>query len=59
MIEPAVEDLLNINKAVQHDIEDSIIMEGMIPKKGRHTEERKNAADIIKDMKTIHNAEVS
>ncbi len=31
----------------------------MIPKKGRHTEERKNAADIIKDMKTIHNAEVS
>lgn len=35
-IEPAVEKLQHINKAVQQDIEDAIIRQGMLPRRGRH-----------------------
>jgi hypothetical protein len=36
VIEPAVEKMRHINKAVQQDIEDAIIREGMLPRKDRH-----------------------
>lgn len=29
----------------------------MLPRKDRHDEERMNAADTLKNMKTIHNSE--
>jgi hypothetical protein len=35
VIESAVEELKHINKAVHQDIEDSIIREGMLPRKER------------------------
>lgn len=47
----------DINKAVQQDIEDMIIREGMLPRKDRHDEERISAADTLKNMKTYHNAD--
>lgn len=51
-----MEKLLNINKAVQQDIADAIIREGMLPRKDRHDEERISAADTLKNMKTMDNA---
>lgn len=56
VIEAAVEELKHINKAVHQDIEDSIIREGMLPRKERQNEELKSAAETLKHMKTIDNS---
>lgn len=57
VIEEAVEMLKHINKAVQQDIEDTIVRQAMLPRKDRHDEERISAADNLKNMKTYHNAD--
>lgn len=49
--------LNDINKAVQQDIEDAIIREGMLPRKDRHDTERIEAAETLKNLKTYHNAD--
>lgn len=57
VVEEAVEKLRHVNKAVQQDIEDTIVREGMLPRKDRHDEERITAAETLKNMKTYHNAD--
>lgn len=57
VIEEAVEKLSHVNKAVQQDIEDSIIREGMLPRKDRHDQERIDAREDLKNMKTLDNAD--
>lgn len=57
MIEEGVEMMRHINKAVQQDIEDTIVREAMLPRKDRHDEERISAAENLKNMKTYHNAD--
>lgn len=56
VIEAAVEELKHINKAVHQDIEDSIIRDGMLPRKERQNEELKSAAETLKHMKTMDNS---
>ena len=46
----------DINPAVHLDIEDSIIRDGMLPRRDRQNEELKGAAETLKQMKTIHNS---
>jgi hypothetical protein len=57
VIEEGVEMMRHINKAVQQDIEDTIVREAMLPRKDRHDEERISAAENLKNMKTYHNAD--
>ena len=46
----------HINSAVHQDIQDSIIRDGMLPRKERQNEELKSAADTLKHMKTYDNS---
>ena len=54
--EEGVEMLRHINPAVHQDIQDSIIRDGMLPRKERQNEELKSAADTLKHMKTYDNS---
>lgn len=57
VFEDCVEMIRHINKAVQQDIQDEIIREGMIPKiKDRQSKELKEASENLNKLRTQDNA---